>query len=63
MIIWGKQYGHIGEKNERIDEATIIMVIAFLTCISTPGDVNQPQLGTRKAKTMASVPRCYQKVT
>ena len=38
------------------------MVIAFITCISNSGDVNQPKMGTRKVKAMVSVPRCYERV-
>ena len=36
-----------------IDEATEIMFIAFITCISTSGDADQPQMGTRKSKATA----------
>ena len=35
------------------------MVIVFLTCFSSSGDFNQPQIGTRKDKSMALLPRCY----
>ena len=35
-----------------IDEATDIIVIVFITCISTSDDAYHPKLGTRKAKAM-----------
>ena len=38
------------------------MVIVFITCISTSGNVNQPQMGTRKYKAMASRPLHYKRV-
>ena len=38
------------------------MVISFITCISALGDVYQPQMGTRKAKSMESVLLHYNRV-
>ena len=38
------------------------MVIVFLTFISTSGDANQPQMGTKKANSMESGPHRYGRV-
>ena len=38
------------------------MVIAFITCILTSGDADQPQMGNRKSKAMSSGPRRYDRV-
>ena len=45
-----------------INEATKIMVIAFITYVSTSGDANQPQMGTRKVKAAELGPCRYERV-
>ena len=54
MIIWEIHYGKTGHiQNKIIDDETDIMVIAFLTCISTSGYADSPQMGTIQAKEIA----------
>ena len=55
--IWGKHHGQTGDgswhiQNKIIDKATEIIVIVFLTFISTSVNADQPQMGNRKAKAM-----------
>ena len=67
MRIWEIYYVQTGNasgrtKYKNIDEATQIMVIAFITCISTSGDADTPQMGNRKSKAMAPGTRYYERV-
>ena len=66
MIIWKRPYVQTSDTRvhtkKNIYAETDIMVIAFITCISTSGNADQPQMGTRKAKEMASRPSCYERM-
>ena len=57
-----KQVVQVDTPKQMIGEATYIMVIAFITLISTSDDSDQPQIGTRKANEMASWPGNYNRV-
>ena len=57
-----KQVMKMYTRKKIIDEASDIMVIPFITCISTSDDANQPQMGTIKAKSMALGPHHYERV-
>ena len=52
MVIWERRYLQAGDasghtKNKIIDGETDIILISFITCISTSYDANKPQMGTR----------------
>ena len=54
-----KQVIQVDTPKNIIDEATDIMVIAFITCIPNSGNTDQTQMGNRKAESMESGPRRY----